>query len=417
MSGYSWIDDILSEVEHEVETPRSWLWWSLVTAVSAAAANNYHLRTLSGNVIYKPNLYVMLLGDSGLGKGFGINLSKLLVTNSKATRVIAGRSSVQAIVTEISKTRTEESTNKLGFTDSRAFIVNGELSSAVIADVDALAILTDLYDGHYNPEWNNLLKVSGKERIVNPYITALFGSSPAHFYDSIPSANIEGGYIGRNLIIYETKRSKDLDLLTDSEETEDNLKMVLVPKYGPYLAELQKTTGRIIPNESAKNEFNLWRSKWRKNPIPDKTGFINRAPDHVLKVAMCLCLSRYNSGGIITLPDIEESIQAVTSLIYSNKMTLEGRGLDPASGQQKLVLDILLRSNNQEVKRKNLLSQGHGNYDSFTLDKILETLDDMGWIEKERIGGPNPDWLIKLAGEPLENFRKWKASQNGGLHK
>ena len=60
-------------------------------------------------------------------------------------------------------------------------------------------------------------KGDGAEKLKNPYITALFGSSPAHFYDSIPQANIEGGYIGRNLIVYEEKRSQNVDLLDEGE--------------------------------------------------------------------------------------------------------------------------------------------------------------------------------------------------------
>jgi hypothetical protein len=410
----SWIDDILAEVEHEVETPRSWLWWSLVTAISAAAANNYTLRTLSGNVIYKPNLYVMLLGTSGLGKGYGINLAKLLVQKSESTRVIAGRSSIQAIVNEISKVQTSEKTGALGFRDSRAFVVNGELSSAIIADVDSLAILTDLYDGHYNTEWNNTLKISGKESVRNPYITTLFGSSPAHFYDSIPSANIEGGYLARNLVVYEESRSRNIDLLDDDESENDKLKEYIVPKYGPHLKFLHDNEGRVIANPAAKLSFNSWRMKWRTNPIPDKTGFINRVPDHVLKVAMCLCLARYNSGGVITEFDMRESIDAVTSLVYANKLSAEGRGLDPAAGQSKAVLDLLLKADNQELKRKNLLAQGHGNFDAFALDRILETLSEMGWVRVEIIrAGPATDKLIVLSGEPKENYLKWKASQNG----
>ena len=149
-----------------------------MSCISAAAGNNYYLATLKGDLIYRPNLYIMLLGDSGLGKGFPINRAKLLVSKADVTRVIAGRSSIQAIVQELSRTRTQE--GKTPITDSRGFIINGELSAAIISDVDSLAILTDLYDGQFNPEWTNLLKGDGAEKLKNPYITALFGSSPAH---------------------------------------------------------------------------------------------------------------------------------------------------------------------------------------------------------------------------------------------
>src|SRR5260221_11655360 len=173
----NWIDDLMKD-NTDVETPISYMYWSLMCCISAAAANNYTLRTLKGNLLYYQNLYVILMGESGLGKGFPINLAKRLVQEAKITRVIAGRSSIQAIIKELATTRSEQ--GKAILTDSRGFIVNGELSTAVIQDPDALTILTDLYDGAYNKEWINLLKGDGAEKLKFPYLTCLFGSSPAH---------------------------------------------------------------------------------------------------------------------------------------------------------------------------------------------------------------------------------------------
>lgn len=412
MKKENWIDLLVTECQH-VETPQSWLWWSFLSCISAAAGNNYYLTTLKGDLVYKPNLYIMLLGESGLGKGFPINRAKLLVSKASVTRVIAGRSSIQAIVQELSRTKTVEGKAPIG--DSRGYIINGELSTAIIQDPDSLTILTDLYDGHYNPEWTNLLKGDGAEKLKNPYITALFGSSPAHFYDSIPQANIEGGYIGRNLIIYEEKRSQDVDLLDDDKAAvEDNkFDTILVPKYVPHLEAISKKKGQLIPTDDARNLFNTWRKKWRASQTYDKTGFLNRVPDHVLKVSMCLALSEWDFGGNIEQYQIEEAIQKVTSLVYSNKRTTEGRGLDPLAVAKKLVLDYLLAAENQTMSRKQLLWKGYGNYNAFTLDQISDDLLEMGWIRRVKIGvGANMDWEIHLAGEPLESYKKYILSKN-----
>src|SRR5204862_6633400 len=100
-----WISDVFDSVEH-VETPRSWIWFSLCSAVSAAAANNYHMMVLKGTVMIKPNIYVILLGESGLGKEFPIFIAQELVQRAEVTRVISGRSSIQAIVKELSTAKT-----------------------------------------------------------------------------------------------------------------------------------------------------------------------------------------------------------------------------------------------------------------------------------------------------------------------
>lgn len=415
--GKSWIDDLIEE-NSAVETPTSWIYWSLVYCISSVAANAYTLRTLKGNLLYYPNIYIMLLGESGLGKGYPVNLAKRLLQEADTTRVIAGRSSIQAIIKEGATTKSVQ--GKALITDSRMAIINGELSTAIIADPDALTILTDLYDRNYNPSWTNLLKGDGAEKLKEPYVTCLFGSSPAHFYDSIPQPNIEGGYIGRNLIVYEEKRSKDVDLLDNEGESidEDRFTNYIVPKYVPHLQKIAANKARLVPDETARTTFNSWRKDWRatQSQFSDKTGFVNRVPDHVLKVAMCLTLSRYNNTGIINEEDIKESIEKVTSLIYASQKASSGNGLDPLAAQTKRILDYLIAAKDNQMTRKELLIHGYGDYETTVLDKIIDTLLEMGWIKREKIGvGINMDWMVKLAGQPLESLLRFRAQNNGHL--
>lgn len=411
----SWIKDLIED-NSSVETPYSWLYWSLACCISAAAANSYTLRTLKGNLIYYPNIYVILLGESGLGKGYGINLAKRLIQKAEITRVIAGRSSIQAIIADMATTKTVQ--GKPLITDSRAFVINGELSTAIISDPQALEILTDLYDRNYNEVWDNMLKSTGKEKLKEPYITCLFGSSPALFFKSIPQHNIEGGYIGRNLIVYEEKRSKDVDMLDSEEESidEDRFTNYIVPKYVPHLAKIGSNKARLYPNESARNLYNSWKREWRANQgvYNDKTGFINRVPDHVLKVAMCLCLSRYSNIGVIIEDDFKEAIASITSLVYSSKKASEGSGLDPLAAQTKRVVDYLISANENQMTRKELLIIGYGNFDPIALDRIIDALLEMGWLRRQKVGvGVNLDWLLILSGEPKKAYDRFKAQKMG----
>lgn len=401
----NWIDDIILDCEH-VETPRSWLWWSLCCSISAASGNNYYLRVLKGAVEFRPNLYVILLGESGLGKEFPISLAKDLVEKADVTRVISGRSSIQAIVRELSQARTRRD-GKPPFVDSRGFIVNGELSTAIIQDPDSLTILTDLYDR--KSSWTNLLKGDGPEKLKEPYITALFGSSPAHFYDTIPQVNIEGGYVGRNLIIKEDKRYKDTDLLDGNEDTTDGFPF---DKYVKHLQFVAASKGRIRIEDEAKILFNDWRRDWRRKNAPDKTGFNNRVPAHVLKVAMCITLAEYDTQLTISPVQMEQAIERITPLAYSTKQASDGKGVDPLAAQTKMVLDALVLAPGNEISRKKLLQKGYGNYDAPTLDRICDSLIEMGWVKRNRIvGGVNSDWSYCLAGEPLIQYKQFMESR------
>ncbi len=413
MEKSNWVNDLIAECKH-VETPTSWLFWSFLSCISASAGNNYHLKTLKGDLHYKPNIYIILLGESGLGKGFGINRAKNIVNRAEVTRVIAGRSSIQAVVKELSLAKKLE--GKELITDSRGYIVNGELSTAIIADPDALTILTDLYDGHYNPEWTNLLKGDGAEKLTNPYITCLFGSSPSHFYDSVPQVNIEGGYIGRNLIIYEEKRSQDVDLLDNSSVEEVDIKdadkfdSYLCPKYVPHLQKIAKMMGQLKPDERARDYFNTWRREWRAKQPPDKTGFLNRVPDHSLKVAMCLSLAEYDFDGYIREYHLREAVTRVSALVYSTERTASGNSQDPLTKQTKMMLDMLLECEDLQCDRTVMLRKfyARGGGDASIVDKIIANLVEMQWAELHRLGiGKNQSYIIKLAGEPREKYEQY----------
>jgi Protein of unknown function (DUF3987) len=411
----NWVKQLIDE-HQAVETPESWIYWSLMCCISAVAANGYTLRTLKGNLLYYPNIYVILMGESGLGKGFPVNLAKRLVDAADNTRVIAGRSSIQAIIKELATTKSAP--GKPIITDSRGFIVNGELSTAIIQDPDSLTILTDLYDRNYNPNWTNLLKGDGAEKLKEPYITCLFGSSPAHFYDSIPQPNIEGGYIGRNLVIYEEKRSKDVDLLDSEEESvdEDRFTNYIIPKYVPHLQKIAKSKARLVPTEKARGLFNTWRREWRakQSQYNDQTGFVNRVPDHVLKVAMCLSLARYEDFGIISDEDVGEGIEKVTALIYSAQRAVEGIGLDPLAAQTNKITNWLIAAEGHQLTRKEILVRGHNDFDGIVLDRIMDTLMEMGWVKRRKlVAGVASDWVYSLSSSMEEKVAQHRAKGNG----
>ena len=65
----------------------------------------------------------------------------------------------------------------------------------------ALTILTDLYDGHYNPTWDNTLKNSPIETLKTPCLTLLSGANQEMFDMTVDKHHKGGGFIGRTLLI------------------------------------------------------------------------------------------------------------------------------------------------------------------------------------------------------------------------
>lgn len=412
----NWINQVL-EASVEAETPTSFLYWSAVAAIAATVGNNVYMNR-KGIYTLRPNVYVMLFAKSGLGKGFPVNIAKKLVTLAKCTRVISGRNSVQSIVRDMATSETAEDSPTPRFKDSRAFFVSSEFSTSMVKDEQALTILTDLYDCHWNEEWNTKLISRATDKVVKPNLTLLSGSSPSHFFDAIPEVNITGGFVGRLLIIYEEKRSKINDLMSDVQGEEDHdihfpyetLSKHLIKIYESTLGEEER---KFVWTRDASVIFKKWYQEIRKISADDKTGFSERLPDHVLKVGMCISLAE-NVDLVMRTSHIEEAIEAVSALVYSTKRVSEGKGKDPLGPQAKIILDHMLSAPGCKITRQRLLQKGYGDYDSVVLDRIVDgSFIENDWVTKEKKqynrGGKFVwDWEYALTPEAIAQYKQFK---------
>lgn len=411
----NWISQVL-EAAQEAETPTSFLYWSAIAAISATVSNNVYMNR-KGVYQLRPNIYVMLMAESGLGKGLPVNIAKRVVTLAKCTRVISGRNSIQSVVRDLATSETAEDSPVPQFVDSRGFFVSSEFSTSLVKDEASLTILTDLYDCHWNEEWNTKLISRATDKVVKPCLTVLSGSSPSHFFDAIPEVNITGGFVGRLLIVHEEKRSKINSLLSDVigeeindfkfpyEELSKHLRCI-------YEATKEKET-RFKWTKSAGKLWDAWYYPFRKLEVTDKTGYNQRLPDHALKVAMCLSLAE-TSDCIIRDGHIEEAIEMTQNLEYSTKRVSEGKGKDPLAPQSKIILDYLLSAPLYTMTRQKLLVKGYGDFDSVVLDRIVDGIFiENGWVVKERVqenrkGRLIWEWIYTLTPEAVAQYKQYK---------
>jgi hypothetical protein len=403
----SWIE-LVQEATEGAETPKSFIYWAAIASIAALSGNNVYLnrRNEDGRIVYKlsTNLYVIFIAESGLGKGFPIWLSKEIVKKVDCTRVISGRNSIQSIIQEMARTKTRENGGS-PLMDSRAYLSSGELHNLIINDPAALTILTEWYDTHFMGDWPNTLKGSGVEELKQVNVTLLGGSSPEHFDETIPEVNIKGGFIGRTLMVVENKRSKTNPLTMIDEPKEEELFSCVTPEIVSRAKEISQLKGRFKWTLEAKTRFDPWYIEWRSRSFSDKTGISNRIPDHVLKVAMCLSLSRRNT---LTLEreDIEESIIECLSLTTNTRRMTEGKGAQPLAPGTRIVLNLLIKAEGNESTRAEILNRGYGEFDSDDLDRIEKTLKERGIIDIINNRGKISYILSKEAAEQYRKFIK-----------
>jgi len=370
----SWLNLLLEETDF-VETPKQWIYWSGLATISAIVSPNIVIN--KGAYKLKPNLYILLMGRSGLGKGFGPSVATKLVKMVDNTRVISGRGSIEGIIKELAIVKAKEN-GSIPFKDARGFLCSGEFASSLYEAKHALTILTDLYDAHYNPEWVNTLKNSPVERLRFPCLTLLSGANQEMFDMTVDKSHLGGGFIGRTLLISASKRDHSNSMIRQVPEV-DYVKLAC------YLTELSKLAGTMAWSDSAADVYDEWFYRYREAEYDDKTGTHDRMNDHVIKIATCISLAR-KKDMVLEYDDIVDAIAACSSLSNTAKKVAGMQGQSEVSKHIKAFLMVMFNAPNNELTRQQVLQKGFGDYDSFELDRVIETLSQTGFVVQKQGG-------------------------------
>ena len=412
-----WLDDLIDSVS-ELESPTSYWLWSGMTAIAAVVKNRVYLpkgkllaRKATGDEeVYKlyPSLYVLLLGPSGTRKGPPIALARSLVALAGDTRIISGRSSIQAIITELGRTKTRPGGGPI-VTDSSAFINASEMSTAFVKDPDSLTILTDLFDNHYHNKkgntWKNTLKHSSVETLRDICITILAGINDAHFDDMIHTKDLEGGFVARCLVVKEERRARKNSLLRPLQKAPD------VDELADYLRKLRQLKGAFELAPDAIDFYEAWYERFNPEDMGDKTGSANRIHDHVLKVAQNLALSRAPELFIIK-DDIELALKLCVDTTLADITDISaGVGDSDIAKKAKILIKRLRKCPGNRMTRTRLLRLHYMDFDKHDLERMQETLIEANLIlepYRVKIGGTY-DYMFELAPKVVDEIAAARA--------
>jgi hypothetical protein len=395
----SWVDQLLQATEAS-ESPRKYWYWAGLSAISAVVNNQVYL----DKFLYKlyPNIYVLLIGRSGIRKGPPVAMAAALVRQVNNTRVISGRATIQAVLSELKNAVTRPNL-PAPIIDAIGFLVSSEFAAFIVQDVAALTILTDLYDGHYNPDYENLTKGGGKERLKNPCITMLGASNEIHFKDAVPDNALGGGFVGRTFIIHADKKAGVNPLTERPEHIAD------VPTLAKYLYRLSKIKGQFVWSHEGKDIYDEWYRRFSEGNFNDTTGTIDRLHDHILKTAMLISLAR-EPDLRLEKTDVQEAILACQDFVPGARkvaMTSGGKSAS-APGTAVFIRELLGREEDDYGMSRIAMGQKHWQYFSMPeLDQIAESLKMQKAIREEmhtRNGIKEVWWFL----EPkiIENFTK-----------
>lgn len=371
-----WLKSFL-DYTSELESPVEFLRWSGLATIGGAAQRKVFAETQAYMAF--PNMYVTLVGPAGSKKSTAIRQGARLLKKIPGVNMSADAPSVAGLMQEFGDIGAVNKEHQ----SLNAFIY--ELSSLYEnASETMTGFLTAIYDG--DNDYIKRTRVGGKEAIARPWLNLIAGTTPTWLGDNLSRSAVEGGLVARTLYIY----------------SEDVIIKSPFPRYTPELKRLESALTNDLAHISAlygtfdfeggiDGDAYRWYDTWyrdrRRLPkVADNrtAGYFTRKPQHLLKVAMLVELSKSDSLrftveglqiALALLNSIEPGMTKAFSSVGGNTFASDLERIHAqirACGEEGMTYGELIASNyHQLVKRE--------------LDATLEYLCSMGRVKQGRI--------------------------------
>ena len=298
------LDAFMDWTDGSLSPPRFRRWAGLST-ISAALKRSVHTRIVRKTQY--PNLYVILVGQPGSGKGVAMRFQKDLLVATKTIKMtpaaVTKRSFIKAV--EGSKDRT---TNIVTGLTTDCCAITGcidELGTFLQEnDMPFMEVLADLYD---NPDvWDYSTQHVGEHHLENTTFNLIAGTQPRYIGRAFTQDALEMGFPARLIMVYDDPVGRVASLF--SEDSLEAEKLEMEEKLGHDLNQITLMNGEYVWDSAARDELEAWYQR-DLHPIPADSRFEHyntRRLAHITKLTMLVSSSR-SSDLIMTLEDLRRA--------------------------------------------------------------------------------------------------------------
>jgi hypothetical protein len=306
-----------------------------------------------------PNISLLLVGPSGIGKDSMINQMTQVVRGvlgPTTSRILEGKT-VELAFEQLAKLEKPAWAYLLA-PEITAFLGGRDYQKSMVQDITNLLSNNEILD----------TSTGGKQRIIyQPTISMLAGSTAEWLHKAMPDGSMEGGFIPRFVVVFEEYASRHVPLikhdlsrreLMESKRLQDLFIVDLVTAIDRVRA---RAPLDIVPDGDAKELYRDWYINRFNRYSPNIREYANRCRDQVLRFAMLIALSckrHYISG-----EDMTSSI-ALTDYI-ANRVELAIR---PVTREERIAEAI------RQMLPASTLAVSERLAKSFTRDEIHRTL-------------------------------------------
>lgn len=382
-----WINEYLRWIEETSESPRSFHYWSAATIVAAAIKRNCWVSRGDYNLF--PNMFTILVGHTGLGKGRSINPAVGLLRESGCSNILSDKLTIQYILEKISdRGQAVAHLQMTGGTvsigqDASCFVSAPEIEDLLMAS-DAMPSLKEIWECKDGPfEYGT--RGRGLVKIAKPCPTMLGGCTPSQIAVLFPSQAVGGGFVRRCNFVYEGDRARFIVWPTPRNGN-DPIRQKLVDD----LRHIATLRGCFQFDKYAKEMFAKYYVSQGADEFADEAtaSYETSKPYHALKLAMAMTASK-NDSMMIDFVTMGMAINMVDHCAADLKKVFRSVG----DSELTVVIDKVMRyieakSGNGHVTRSDLMAALWKDVgSSANLDLILGTLEQGNFITTLSLGG------------------------------
>lgn len=399
----TFVELFLQHTKH-YESPTAFWRWSAFTAISAVLRDNCY-RPFGDNKIY-PNIYTLLLAESAAHrKGEPVRLCEVLVRTVKNTKIISGRSSIQAILDELGKGETDKQTGKLISGGSALFSAR-ELAAAIVQDMEAVNILTDIYDFH--PQYVSRLRGTGQFEIKNLCFSMLAASNEELLIGVYDKKAVYGGLLGRTFLV-KNDEFRPGNSLFELKETGTSFNIM-----AETLKKISLLKGEFDFTFPAVEAYNDWYYPFRQSykDRSDKSGISGRIHTSVIKLAMILAANELS----LTINDrhVGDAIKYCIDLLPNYNKFVMASGKSTVAEVASVLIEEIWRDKRGFLLRKDFLQKHFHQFDLESVEKCTATLLDAGFLKTFCPGGSEVGYIVTE--KCIEVFKLKREEQTNESH-
>lgn len=367
-----WIDGYMEYVDN-MEPPDLWKLWAGLFTIAAVLKRKCYLPW--GMFTTYPNLYVVLVGPSGVGKGAAMMPAVEMLRELSIT-MAADAGSKEALTRALARSASETDVmtdGKINIHSSLSVVSTEFCVFLGYKNMDLIGYLCKWYDCESRFEFDAKDKTKA-DTVNNVWVSIFAGTTPHMILTHMPIDTVGLGLTSRIIFVHEERCGKacPFPFLTQAQQ---NMKVDLIKD----LEQIHMLKGPFKYTTGFMEAYIEWYLHQKENPpFTDERlgGYGRRRPLHVLKLSMILCASR-TSDMQLTERDFSRALHYLELTEKKMPMVFAGMGKNPMSTVVHRAMHIV--GTFKEIPYSDLFNMLSDDVDAHGFDGIVRSLEMSGF--------------------------------------